>query len=61
MDETGLIEGIYEKLKAKFDIKDYEYINLEIQGEIKGDTFYVKKIINYRAPEDRYTDGAIVE
>ena len=61
MDETGLIEGIYENLKAKFDIKDYEYINLEIQGEIKGDTFYVKKIINYRAPEDRYTEGATIE
>ena len=61
VDETGLIEGIYENLKAKFDIKDYEYINLEIQGEIKGDTFYVKKIINYRAPEDRYTEGATIE
>ena len=61
VDETGLIEGIYENLKAKFDIKDYEYINLEIQGEIKGDTFYVKKIINYRAPEDRYAEGATIE
>ena len=61
VDETGLIEGIYENLKAKFDIKDYEYINLERQGEIKGDTFYVKKIINYRAPEDRYTEGATIE
>ncbi|MBP9477171.1 MAG: hypothetical protein KBF12_01005 [Sebaldella sp.] len=61
VDETGLVDGIYEKLKSQFDIKDYEYINLEVQGEIKGDTFYVKRVLNYRAPEDRYAEGAIVE
>ena len=61
VDETGLVDGIYEKLKSQFDIKDYEYINLEVQREIKGDTFYVKRVLNYRAPEDRYAEGAIVE
>ena len=61
VDNTGLLEDIVEKLTEKFDIQSYEYINLEVQGDIKDGTIYVERIVNYRAPEDRYHTEVIID
>lgn len=60
VDNTGLLEVISDKLTSEFDLQSYEYINLEVQGEIKDGTIYVDRIVNYRAPEDRYQNEAII-
>lgn len=60
IDNTGLLENITEILTREFDLQSYEYINLDIQGEIKDGTIYVDRIVNYRAPADRYQNEAII-
>ena len=61
VDNTGLLENVVQTVTDKFDIQSYEYINLEIQGEIKEGTIYVNRIVNYRAPEDRYQTEVIID
>ena len=61
VDNTGLLENIVQKVTDKFDIQSYEYVNLEIQGDIKEGTIYVNRIVNYRAPEDRYQTDVIID
>ncbi len=61
VDNTGLLENIVQKVTDKFDVQSYEYINLEVQGEIKEGTIYVNRIVNYRAPEDRYHTEVIID
>ena len=60
VDNTGLLENIADKMTSDFNLQSYEYINLEVQGEIKDGTIYVDRIVNYRAPEDRYQNGTII-
>lgn len=61
VDNTGLLENIVQKVTDKFDVQSYEYVNLEIQGDIKEGTIYVNRIVNYRAPEDRYQTDVIID
>ena len=61
VDNTGLLDNIVQKVTDKFNIQSYEYINLEIQGDIKEGTIYVNRIVNYRAPEDRYQTEVIID
>ena len=61
VDNTGLLENIVQKVTDKFDVQSYEYVNLEIQGDIKEGTIYVNRIVNYRAPEDRYQTEVIID
>ena len=61
VDNTGLLDNIVQKVTDKFDIQSYEYINLEVQGDIKEGTIYVNRIVNYRAPEDRYQTDVIID
>ena len=61
VDNTGLLDNIVQKVTDKFDIQSYEYINLEVQGDIKEGTIYVNRIVNYRAPEDRYQTEVIID
>ena len=61
VDNTGLLENIVQKVTDKFDVQSYEYVNLEIQGDIKEGTIYVNRIVNYRAPEDRYHTEVIID
>lgn len=61
VDNTGLLENIVGNLTDKFNIQSYEYINLDIQGDIKDGTIYVERIVNYRAPEDRYQTDVIID
>jgi hypothetical protein len=61
VDNTGLLENIVQKVTDKFDIQSYEYVNLEIQGDIKEGTIYINRIVNYRAPEDRYQADVIID
>ena len=61
VDNTGLLDNIVQKVTDKFDIQSYEYINLEVQGDIKEGTIYVNRIVNYRAPEDRYHTEVIID
>ena len=61
VDNTGLLENIVQKVTDKFGIQSYEYINLEVQGDIKEGTIYINRIVNYRAPEDRYQTEVIID
>ena len=64
VDETeGLLDVVTQKMKDRYNLQSYEYFNLTIQGEIKDNVFYAKKIVNYRGPEDRLenTDDIILE
>ena len=61
VDNTGLLENIVQKVTDKFDVQSYEEVNVEIQGDIKEGTIYVNRIVNYRAPEDRYQTDVIID